>query len=126
VVTGQLDNVEKGCILVGRTQQGVRATYGLDGRWREAHPTLAASTEQPLMQTTRVEGHRRSLAVRPWLYRYHYVNYYERNIIQLYYSFKDIIYSYFSNKCPIGKFQDSERLYGEGNGRYEGLSFVAG
>ena len=63
VVTGQLDNVEKGCILVGRTQQGVRATHGLDGRWREAHPTLAASTEQPLMQTTIVEGHRTSLAV---------------------------------------------------------------
>ena len=24
------------------------------------------------------------------------------------------------------RFQDSERLYGEGNGRHEGLSFVAG
>jgi len=57
VVTGQLDNVEKGRILLGRTQQGIIATNSMDGRWREAYPTLAASTEQPLMQTTIVEGH---------------------------------------------------------------------
>src|SRR6266487_1583435 len=71
VVTGQLDNVEKGRILLGRTQQVVIATHGLDGRWREAHPTLVASTEQPLMQTAIVEGHRTSLSVLVWLHKYH-------------------------------------------------------
>jgi hypothetical protein len=61
VVTGQLDNMEKGRILLRSTQQGVIATHGLDGCWRDVHPTLALSTEQPLMPTTIVEGHRTSL-----------------------------------------------------------------
>jgi hypothetical protein len=63
VVTGQLDNMEKGRILLGRTQQGVIATNCMDGRWREVHPTLASLTEQPLLPTTIVEGHRTSLSV---------------------------------------------------------------
>ena len=63
VVTGQLNDVEEGSIPIGRAQKVVIATNFSDGRWRDEHPTLAASTEQPLMQTTIVEGHRISLAV---------------------------------------------------------------
>ena len=74
LVTGHLNDVEEGRIPIGRAQQVVIATNFSDGRWREAHPTLAASTEQSLMPTTIVEGHRTSLAVYAWLHVHHSVN----------------------------------------------------
>ena len=58
LVTGPLKNVEEGSIRIGRAQQVVIATDFLNGRWREGHPPRASPTEQPLMQTTVVQGHR--------------------------------------------------------------------
>ena len=57
LVTGHLNDVEKGSIPIGRAQQVVIATDFRDDRLREGHPTLTSPTEQPCMQTTIVQGH---------------------------------------------------------------------
>ena len=65
LVTGPLNDVEKGRILMSRAQQVVIATDFVHGRWREGHPLLISPTEEPCMQTTIVQGHRLTLSALP-------------------------------------------------------------
>src|SRR5262245_46509928 len=58
LITGPLNDVEQGSILMGRAQQVVIATDFIHGRLREGHPPLTSPTEEPCMQTTIVQGHR--------------------------------------------------------------------
>ena len=62
LVTGRLNDVEKGSILLGRAQQVVIATDVIHGRLREGHPPLISPAEEPCMQTTIVQGHRITLS----------------------------------------------------------------
>ena len=68
LVTGQLNDVEQGSILLDRAQQCVIATDFINSRLREGHPTMASPTEQPLMQTTIMESHRTYLSGFSWLH----------------------------------------------------------
>jgi len=69
LITGQLNDVEKGSIFLRSAQQFVIATDFINGRLREGHPPRASPTEQPLMQTTVVKGHRTNLSGFLWLHR---------------------------------------------------------
>src|SRR5215470_9413610 len=64
LVTSPRNDVEQGRILMSRPQQVGVSTDFIYGRLREGHPPLPSPTEEPCMQTTRVQGHRLTLPSR--------------------------------------------------------------